>query len=451
MSIDELKAGFARLAEPVVPQEDPYGRLLRRARRSRRVRVTGWGTVLAAGFAAALLAPLAAPGAGTPTPVPSASTSEYVGGGGITPWVQRLLDTPARGNLASDHAFTSAVVARVNPRSLDFAPDLDRRTVLFAGDVGTYRAVLVALHSQTRQMGVWLVSGAGSSAQDLTDIRGVDTPARLKVLPEELAPFTATTVADGNTHRYLSIGLAPAGCQVATKDIEHPQSWQDSTTGDYLVRTDQLVATTEAYVRVTCDGVVRHQGPLNDGAQQDIVPPTPTPAQIDAIVASARGGVPDRTDVQKAMLALTQFEPVLLNECTSPYSGAVPGGPDRLVILACTTTVGKIAYASYSPGSGASLLSPYRPTDPVPVLGLPIDDQHQSRLLVIAPPTATLVQFGATDVLLAGGIGIMPYPTTSGPSRALDATGRVIANGTLPTPSDQSMLDVESAMVDNWS
>src|SRR5437868_4196782 len=109
MSIDELKTGFARLAEPVVPAEDPYGRLVRRARRSRLTRLATWTSGLAAVLVAALTVPLLARGAGAPAPGPSVGVDDNRGGE-ITPWVQRLLDTPARGNLAGDRTFHDALV-----------------------------------------------------------------------------------------------------------------------------------------------------------------------------------------------------------------------------------------------------------------------------------------------------------------------------------------------------
>src|SRR5215813_7335075 len=108
MSVEELRARFARLTEPVVPIEDPYGRLLRRARRTRRARLAGWASTLAAALTAALLIPLLTQEPGSPSPAPSPGVDD-LRGADITPWLQRLIDSPARGSLAADTTFTTTL------------------------------------------------------------------------------------------------------------------------------------------------------------------------------------------------------------------------------------------------------------------------------------------------------------------------------------------------------
>lgn len=91
MNVPELKAGLARLAEPVVPAADPYGRLLRR---SRRVRVRRHLAVaVAAGLAATVLVggvALLGPRHGEPRPEvaanPRATPRLFITGGGFS-WV----------------------------------------------------------------------------------------------------------------------------------------------------------------------------------------------------------------------------------------------------------------------------------------------------------------------------------------------------------------------------
>src|SRR5262249_44349742 len=87
MSVEELKAGFTRLAEPVVAIEDPYGGLLRRARRTRRARLARWASALAAALALAVLTPLLTQAAGGPYPSPSPGVDD-LRGAEITDWVR---------------------------------------------------------------------------------------------------------------------------------------------------------------------------------------------------------------------------------------------------------------------------------------------------------------------------------------------------------------------------
>src|SRR5581483_11818035 len=114
-----------------------------------------------------------------------------------------------------------------------------------------------------------------------------------------------TAVADANTRRYLSIGLAPQGCTVAVREPDHPQ-WTDSPEGDYVVRTDAVAQSQSTLTRVTCDGVVRYQAPLMNIGRVDLVPLAPTDAEVTAALVGARGSPPDRADVGSALRDLGQ-------------------------------------------------------------------------------------------------------------------------------------------------
>jgi hypothetical protein len=506
MNVDELKAGFARLAEPVVPVEDAYGRLLRRARRSRRVRVTGWSSALAAAVVTVLLGSQLVQATGTPHPTPSVGV-DGINGEAISPWVQRLLDTPPRGNLAADTGFTSAVTDRLRPGFFGYSPSLSQQTVLFADDVGVYRAVLVAFHSDTAQMAVWLVGDAGASASQLADAAAhsavtsgaTRTPGKphTKVLPEELTPFTGTAVSELAPDRYLALGVAPAGCQVATRDDTHPQSWHDEATDDYVVRTDALAVAVSTFVRVTCDGVVRYQKPLISNARSQLAVLMPTERQIDAALTGARGTRPDRIAVRNSLSRMVGPTSDGLgmaasaDGCKVLYSGRFPDSADssappggagpqsRSLVTACTTTHGNTRFDVIAEdGSGNGLFSRVKLSDPRAVIGvrgrrvpdttastspdgsagpgMPTDD---TKMLVLAPTAATRLEVAQVDraarsVPLSGGVTTIDVPVGQTVQlRALDASGAVVGSGVGPVGEDiaEEHSFPVADVIDNWS
>jgi hypothetical protein len=485
-----LRSGFARLAEPVVPMPDPYARLLRRARRSRR-RFAGLGSLLAAVLVAALLVPLLGEGAGNPYPTPTPGVDDNRGAD-ITPWIQRLLDTPTRGSLAGDQAFILDLTGRLRLRDFQLSPELNHRTVLFAGDVGTYRAVLIAFHSETRQFGVWLVADKGSSAAKMaaaTTKPGSDVSTR-QVLPEDLQPYTTTAVADAATKRYLAIGLAPGGCQIATKDSTRPQSWRDEDTVDYVVRTDALGIDESTEARVTCDGVVRVQAPLANNGRVSIAPPAVTDQQVDGALAGTRGTRPDRATARNEVRSLMS-EGHGAHDCRVLYAGPVPGAVSSspvpggvvreppVVVTACTLDTGDTAYmVSTVDGGGEGGYSRTRLSDPRAIFavyavsartstpsggtnGTDTSTTPSDHVLILAPATATAVQ------VLRGGQVTATVPLTDGVGsitltqadsiqlRALDAAGTVVGSGTAPSGSGDDVAKVSMGppdpVVDNWS
>lgn len=487
MSVDELKIGFARLAEPVVPVEDPYGRLLRRARRSRRLRLTGWGSALAAGLVAALMIPLLGPMTAGRIPGPQPGPDDNRGVA-ITGWVQQLLDGRTRGNLALDGTFVDTVSQRVQPADFGFSPELSHRTVLFAGDAGSYRAVLLAFTSDTRQMGVWLVGDIGTTALALSQAgrtlkaSGAAYDDKIKVMPEELQPFAGTAVADANTHRYLTVGLAPQGCTVAVREADRPQ-WTDSPDGDFVLRTDAAAQAQSTLTRVTCDGTVRYQAPLISIGRVELAPLTPTDAQVSAAIVGARGSSPDRADVVSALRDLGQTSGSF-TDCRVLYSGPVPGAvattplssggflhEPPVLVTACPDPAGNTAFSVLThDGGGLGGTTTVKLDDPNAIFavsgvlvteapsnggsGSDTSTQPDTRVLVLAPPTATQLRVlpSGPTVPLTDGVGALVLPITAKVDlRALDRTGAVVGTGSAlmaPAPPDPS----ESAgIVDNWN
>jgi hypothetical protein len=507
MSVEELKVRFRRLAEPVVAMEDPYGRLLRRARRTRRVRLARWGSGLAAAVAAAVLIPLLATTPGAPSPAPSPGVDD-LRGTDITPWVRQLLDSPARGSLGTDTAFARALTGALAPRYFGLSPELDQRTVLFAGDVGGYRAVLIAFQSRTRQMGVWLIGDAGASAArlaaagpaNLAMLHGSATPPagnanQVTVLMEELQPFTATGVNDEPDGRHLAVGVAPAGCRLATKDATHPQTWHEEATGDYVLRTDPLAVDFSTRVQVTCAGVVRYAGPIIDNGQVAVRSVVPNDRQIDAAMLGARGTPADRTAVRNAMAGMPAApgQPPSFDGCKVLYHGSVPGAADSspipggtvrrppVLVVACPTAHGNTFIEvddADNNGGGEGGYTRVRLDDPRAVFavhGLVTTETSTTRsdgttthgggvtsddlMLVVGPPSATdlqVVQGGQVieSVPLAAGIGSMTVPGNGTVQlRALDGSGAVVGSATaVPTGEDipEEQPAVTDPPIDNW-
>ncbi len=490
MTVEELKAGFARLAEPVVAAEDPYGRLLSRARRSHRTRLLGWLSGVAAALVAALVAPLLLVQASGPSPTPSPTLSPGVDdlrGAPITPWIRHLMNTPARGSLAGDMAFLSTLIDELNPRSFGFSPELDQRTVLFAGDTGGYRAVLVVFSSGTDQEAVWLIGDAGEDAANLAADANSDRAResanptgrlRTTVIVDELRPFAATGVADPASDRYLAIGLAPQGCRIATKEPSDAQAWHDSANGDYLVRTDKASTEPSFWARVTCDGAVRQLAPFTYESSVRIGGLNPTGIQLDAALAGLRGTPADRTQVSHVLTELMLDTGVSADNCRVLYSGPIPGtgggssGPGGtseppVLAAACPTSHGNTVFETYTSNSGGiggytrmKLADPHAVFLVPGVLVTANGTTGDERTLVLAPPGATLLQVvsGGTlagqQVTLTDGIGSIVVPHGQVIQvRALDAAGTVVGTGTGPVGSQEipeELLPDYGPTVDDW-
>jgi hypothetical protein len=505
MSVEELKIRFRQLTEPVVAIEDPYGRLLRRARRTRRARLARWGSALTAAVAAAVLVPLLATSAGTPSPAPSPGVDD-LRGADITGWVRQLLGTPARGSLGGDTAFARELTGALAPRYFGLSPELDQQTVLFAGDVGSYRAVLIAFHSQTRQMGVWLFGDAGASAARLAEAgpatyalaHGSATPRagdadQVRVVEEELQPYAASGVDDEIGRRYVVVGVAPGGCRLATKDATDPQAWHDEIAGDFLVRTDLLALDVSTRAQVTCAGIVRYAGPVTGNGQVDIAPVMPSDRQVDAAMVGTRGTPPDRTAVRNAMASTpaTPGQPPSFDGCRALYHGVVPGSMESspipggtvrrppVLVLACPTAHGNtFIQMDADGGGGEGGYTRAKLDDPHAIFaehGLVTTETSATRsdgttthggsvtpddrVLVLAPRSATLLQVlqggqVTQSVPLAAGVGSITVPgNPTVQLRALDDSGAVVGSATAPLsgadiPEEQPA--VTDPPIDNW-
>lgn len=571
MNADELRSAFAELAAPVLPVEDPYGRLLRRARRSRRAHLAAWFSTLFAGLTAALLVPLLAPASGGPQPAPSPSVRE-ADEWAVTPWVRWLLETPARGSLASDRAFTTGIADRLSPEMFGLPPDMSRRIVLFAGDFATYRVVLVALYSDTRQAGVWFIGDAGTGAAEFLRVANAQAgtlelpnppggpggdaevpgagsgagpavsvtanpdvavtanpeslvpatpaatgtvgpnspgapgtadpvppavnPAGPRVLVVPLHPFTVTAVADPQADRYLAVGLAPAGCQVAISQAGARDSagttWSNVKSGDFVMLPLQTYLLQRTYVQVSCGGVLRYRQPLLSGGRLDLASEPVTGAQAAAALAGARGTPPQRDLVRNALSQMITESGARVGDCHVLYNGAVPGAVDAspvpggtvreppVLVVACTTPHGNTQFSVTGvPGGGFGGYTTVKLTDPRAIIAVrDVVEQETAtalpggatahsggssageRVLVLAPRTAVALEVTATgqpprSVRLVDGVGSILVPQGQTVRlRALDATGAVVGSGIAPIAGENIPAEVPPPpvpFIDNWS
>ncbi|WBB89481.1 hypothetical protein [Verrucosispora sp. WMMC514] len=260
---DEIRHALARLAEPVVPEPDPYQRLLRRVRRRRQRQAA------LTGVAALVLAMVTIPPVGLAsllrTDESTLATAAYQPASPIDdPMVRRLLDSPTRGSLAGDTALIATIEReyRAARAELLVDPSLDEVRVLFADDMpGASRVVVVAYLNDSHALIRHSSGPEGASVPELLDQTG--TPDE----PQELTPyvFFARYAPRGDDHvADLAVGLAPAGCRVEVSNAGRLQpdgsvvrSWARMNTDGYAVQGGEPAGRWQ----FTCDGTVRYSGP----------------------------------------------------------------------------------------------------------------------------------------------------------------------------------------------
>jgi hypothetical protein len=158
--------------------------------------------------------------------------------------------------------------------------------------------------------------------------------------------------------------------------------------------------------------------------------------------------------------------------CRVLYYGTVPGvgsgsaaptGPtpdERILVLACVTAHGNTAFEVSDDDGAVSGFTRVKLDDPHAILALALPMKERSTaipLVVLAPPTATLLQVGATgrstvSLPLTNGIGGITV-TASGtvPVQARDAAGRLVGTGTAPSVADlPEERPAEYPLTDSW-
>ncbi|PWU59135.1 hypothetical protein DLE60_17960 [Micromonospora globispora] len=257
--MDELRTGLARIAATVVPDEDPYDRLMRHARRRRRSRWACLGALLAALLTTAVVAPATGVGGlGNWLRDPEQGSGYRV----TNDWVWRLINSPTRGSLAADGPLLDELT-RVFDRNRDEAgmgSALPAVKVLFADDSSGVRQVVVAYHSDTSAALVAKTGELGARPQDLVRAGGI---SNLPILPFTMVGGGPDGKGQGS--RWL-LGLAPAGCTVwsapsATLTAEGAvgRTWRRAATPGYLLLDEQRI---RGWWRVECGGTIREEGPV---------------------------------------------------------------------------------------------------------------------------------------------------------------------------------------------
>ncbi|MEV0456826.1 hypothetical protein [Catellatospora methionotrophica] len=449
MSERELIEGLARLAEPVRPAEDPYGRLMRRHRRSRRTAVAGWSTGAVAVAVAALLGPIGIQNAATPVPSgPSQASSDS--GTPLTPWVRRLIDTPVRGGLAGDRAFLDELTGLLQRHDIGAVPGGQVR-ILYAGDVGETRLVAAVRSDGAFQQGVLATAARGASPGDLNaGDEKIYTPGEPAVRRFELRPFTGIGV--GRT----TVLLAPSGCVIASTDTRTGQvGWTDEPTGDFA-----LIDKSWTWQQVTCDGKVRFRGRA-PGEGVITAGRSLTDAEIAAGLVGARGTVEPAMAAQHLRTSVdgdTEGSPRLL------YMGRPPrtGLPVYGVVVSFRRDGWWQLSCWAADGSGMSMTTSTDLGAPDRVIALPLDlattatpdAQQRTPVLMIAPRNAVKVRvLGAGDrlldtVTLTDGVGTtMQRPDGTFTLRAYDKSGNAVGLGSHPLPTER----LPAPFLDDWS
>ncbi|MCW3814193.1 hypothetical protein ONA91_06950 [Micromonospora sp. DR5-3] len=483
MSVDELRAGLAKIAEAVVPDPDPYERLLRHARRRRRRRFAGFAATVAAVLAAALAGP-----ALSPAGLHHRADDLPLGHGHRidSPWSWRLINSPTRGSLAGDEAFV-AEVARLFDHGRDevrMAADLPKVKVLYADESAGFRQVVLAYHSATAAALVTREGPAGASPARL--LRG-DGQSNGRVEPFNL--LTATSGMPGAQKQWL-LGLAPAGCRISLGRAAYAgqsglrRQWQAQPTDGYLL-VEQ--AASDGWWRVECDGQVRQEGPMwfaetdragnadetypDDGRWAPTAePPNPTVARQAGQVYQAlarQAGLVDaarpairwsgRLDAQggEAVLLATQDRegPTLL------LTGDTGAGP----LLALATDQDP-APTDPAPAPAGPLRPPlvatgYGPADDLLAVRVPVRDGDRAvlggQLLVVPCKGVTRIEAVADGAVrasapVAGGAALLALPVGSVVMlRGLDRNGAVRCYGPLLERASGERVFNEP-LVSNW-
>lgn len=481
MSVDDLRAGFARLAETVTPAADPYGRLVRRRRQRRRIRFAGLSGAVATVLAGAL--------AGAPYLAGSWSARPPADGYPIdSDAVRLLLSSPTRGNLAGDHQFISDV-RRVFDRDRDRVgadDSLPEATVLFAHEVGSTRTVAVAYHSDDRAAFLVASDRAGTSAAQLARAGGM---GNVRVTPF-LTFRDARGERPGEESTHFAVGLAPDGCEVSTSDSATvgvdgavQRQWRAEPTGSYVVREGDYRTAARELWRVTCGGQARHQAPAQ---RVDELSGFPAPPAVDT--GTARGTV----DGAAAAAAVGSWErlaaaagipagqpqvvwggsipekgtemPMVL---VGPLTGRGPivlqrgGGPEAMVALGGPEATGRPVEVETMAASraGWSLAATGTAAGDLLAVRVPERDGGHAvlgeRLLVVAPAAAVRVAAvtgGGTVVAeapLADGVGILTVPVPANVTlRAFDGRGDAVASVPFAEPDGQLRLFGEPLLSD---
>lgn len=445
---DDLRVRFAHSVETLVPDPDPYQRLLRRRRVSQLRRVAAGG----AGLVAALIAGVFAVPAVMPATDHTAGPRPHASATGVqqrndgepidSTWTTQLLDSPTRGGLSAGYLHDLVEAAQRDPAGMGIAPDLTHVAVPFVGDVGSARIGLVAFYSADRETMTWYVAPRGASAADL-----LSRPMQGQYGGRGLAAFDYQGTLTWSGHPGsvavdALIGLAPAGCRIAAASDAAHQHWVAEPTGSYLVGT---TARSTEWWKVTCGDTVHYQGPARAAGAFGYAMPL-SEATLDAALSGARGTV-DRDAAQAALSGLRNITATTAGPGRVLWGGklADPTGSTSPAVVAAAPASGGgwLVSTWWQPGGPSDGVTDDAPppaavtgtdadlTDPDAVFAARIGGTPGG-VVVIAPRRATAVTASVNgrqvaDSPLRDGVGQLSIgagePVTV---RATDAHGQVV-------------------------
>ncbi|GIJ79127.1 hypothetical protein SAMN05443287_101576 [Micromonospora phaseoli] len=432
---DEIRQALARLAEPVVPQPDPYQRLLRRVRRRRRRQTA------ATGVAALVLAAVTIPPVGVlgllRTDEPTLATAAYQPASPIDdPMVRRLLDSPTRGNLAGDTALIATIEReyRAARAELLVDPSLGDVRVLFAHDAPGARVVVVAYLDDSHALIRQSTGPEGASVPELLGQTG--TPDE----PQELTPylfFGRYSRVDGDQPDGLAVGLAPAGCRVETSNDGRLQpdgsvvrSWQLEPNDGFVVQAGMPGGRWQ----FTCDGIVRYAGPARIALRTNL--PIASATRPDLSVSAVR-------ELRDMLYGdgLTGSTPQVL--WTGRLPARVADAPAAVLVRSCSADGGCAALlkadARALAGPESAVLTFDRTgIGSADLVAVPLAGQTAG-VLVAGPESATRAELidargsTVTDGPLTGGIGFFEVDSrTIAGVRVLDSADQPLLTAATP-------------------
>jgi hypothetical protein len=409
-------------------------------------------------------------------------------------WVQAVVDAPARGAVASQPGtvedLAAALVAQNRAGDSDpllagpsaISPAQRTVRVLFIDDIADRRVAVAAflppadgVHQVMEDtVMVWMVAPRGATVATLVSAaRRGPRPANTGFIAHGLEPFTVEEIALANSPMpgpMAVIGLAPPGCETAAARLPAATDWREEPTGSYLVRTP--TQRHAEWWQVTCDGVVRYQGPapaIADPGNADNV--QVTDAQVQASLTGARGFV-DPDIAKHAMASLTVTGGYSLTaRPVAIWGGRVSGIPPsdgNTVIVAApmvgggwagmvqTTFDGKPTATS----TGASMFNlTTDPGDPGSLLAIRLQSDSlkpqpdpPTTVLAVAPSGAVavrVVQNGQqlTQTPITNGAAVFTAPDQPDITiEAVTATGAVLARTTPVGPA----MTLANGGINNW-
>lgn len=441
MTVEERVVPALRaLADTLTPLPDPVGRAEVRLRRSRRRRITSTALALAVVvLAAGVFADTGKDERKTPTDTRS-------GWERVVAWSERLADSPTRGSIGSDRQYLDELQQQVarHQQAGDYELSRGRQytqvQIVFAGDVGDRRVALVALTlaqhgpSNWAHNSGWLVAPKGADPVTLA------APASLLGFGDALEPMETGYIEDGAGHGIV-VAIAAAGCVFSTAALPKADDWQPEPTGSYIVRfADQ---ERPEWWRVTCEGVVRFEGPPD---HRTALPKSQH--DLDQARTTARGQA-DQVSLDEYGLAAASYG----WEVTAPpaivWAGQIAGAqPEqgrpwdgRAVVVAAPRVAGgwsgniSVTFdpAGTNLGTGVGFYSDTDPTDPKALVAVRLGSTSSS-ILLIAPTGAASVRALADGRVVAtapvrDGSGLVQVPdAVQAVYEALDANGRVMSH-----------------------